>query len=68
MYPTTKLSPNIDAFYLHIITLICWGLQNKSQALIIIVPKYVQDFFNSAMFSKISGLSSGYRFRLRIAI
>ena len=44
MYLTAKPFPKVDAFYLHIAPLICWALQNKSQALIIIVPKYVQIF------------------------
>ena len=44
MYLTAKLFPKVDAFYLHIAPLICWALPNKSQALIIVVPKYIQIF------------------------
>ena len=44
MYLTAKPFPKVDAFYLHIAPLICWALQNKSQPLIIVVPKYIQIF------------------------
>ena len=44
MYLTAKPFSNVDAFCLHIAPLICWALQNKSQALMIIGPKYVQNF------------------------